>query len=48
MTIKQMHEEQMKKALSKYRTIEEAAKALGISSRKLYSFKRKKQNEGRS
>jgi DNA-binding CsgD family transcriptional regulator len=45
MTIKEMREKQMLKALSKYRTIQEAAKVLGISERQLYFFKRKINNE---
>ena len=48
MTIKQMQEKQMKKALRKFSTIEEAAKVLGISARKLYFFKRKIKDENNS
>ena len=39
MTIKEMREKQMLKALKHFKTVEEAAKALGISARKLYFFK---------
>jgi len=39
MTIKEMREKQMLKALRHFKTVEEAAKALGISARTLYFFK---------
>ena len=39
MTIKDMREKQMLKALKHFRTVEDAAKALGISARTLYLFK---------
>lgn len=39
MTIKEMREKQMLKALRHFETVEEAAKALGISERTLYLFK---------
>jgi len=45
MTVKQMKEELMDKALAKYKTVEEAAKALGISSRTLFTYKKRKENE---
>lgn len=36
-----MHIKEMKKALDYFDNVEEAAKALGISARKLYAFKKK-------
>jgi transcriptional regulator with PAS, ATPase and Fis domain len=45
MTVKQMKEELMDKALVKYKTVEEAAKVLGISSRTLFTYKKRKENE---
>ncbi len=39
MTIKKMREKQMLKALRHFKTVDEAAKALGISARTLYLFK---------
>ncbi len=41
MTIKQMRDREMKKALKLCKTVEEAAKKLGISARLLYLFKKK-------
>ena len=42
MTIKQLRETAIEKALKKHTTIELAAKALGITSRTLYNYKKKK------
>ncbi len=39
MTIKEMQEKQMLKALRHFKNVEEAAKALGIRARTLYLFK---------
>jgi molybdenum-dependent DNA-binding transcriptional regulator ModE len=41
MTLKELHEKEMIRALQHFKTIEEAAKALGISDRKIYLFKKK-------
>ena len=41
MTLKQMRINEMTKALNKYKSVEDAAKVLGISARKLYLFKSK-------
>jgi len=41
MTIKQMRDREMKRALKLCKTVEMAAKKLGISARLLYLFKRK-------
>lgn len=42
MTIKELRETAIEAALKKYVTIELAAKALGITSRTLYNYKKKK------
>ena len=41
MTLKELHEKEMTRALQHFKTVEQAAKALGISARKLYLFKKK-------
>tara|TARA_R100001463_G_scaffold19673_5_gene48359 strand:- start:10453 stop:10587 length:135 start_codon:yes stop_codon:yes gene_type:complete len=38
MTIKEMREKHINIALKRFKTIEEAAKALGITSRTLYTY----------
>jgi len=42
MTLKQMREKFMDEALKRFDTVEEAAKALGITSRTLYTYIKKK------
>jgi len=41
MTLKELHEKEMIRALKLCKTVEDAAKSLGISARKIYLFKKK-------
>ena len=45
MTIKEMRHIQIKKALAKYKTIKEAAKALGINRKTIDNYKKEEKNE---